>query len=262
MNRAMAAIVQKDFKGVAANKRLFPSLLIVPLVLAVLFPAGFVALLFLLPEELGELEQLLALMPQTELAGGVERTVAALLLNHIMPVFFLIIPIMASSVMAASAFVGEKEKHTLETLLYCPLSLPQIFRAKVLAAFFLSMLVSLLSFGAMLAVVEMELYCFTGSFMAPGVSWPVILLLVAPAVSLIAVTLIVRGSARAQSVEESQQGAVFLILPLVLLVAGQFTGLLLISAWLLLGLGLVCALVAWLLLKRALGRFRYEALLK
>lgn len=89
-----------------------------------------------------------------------------------------------------------------------------------------------------------------------------ILLLVAPAVSLIAVTLIVRGSARAQSVEESQQGAVFLILPLVLLVAGQFTGLLLISAWLLLGLGLVCALVAWLLLKRALGRFRYEALLK
>lgn len=41
----------------------------------------------------------------------------------------LMIPVMASSVMAASSFVGEKEKHTLETLLYSPLSLKQLFQS-------------------------------------------------------------------------------------------------------------------------------------
>ena len=88
------------------------------------------------------------------------------------------------------------------------------------------------------------------------------MLLISPAISLIAITLIVRGSAKAQSVEESQQGAVFLILPIILLVVGQFTGILLISFWILLGLGIVCALLAWLLLKKSMGRFTYEMLLR
>ncbi len=45
----------------------------------------------------------------------------------ILPVFFMIIPVMAASIMSASAFVGEKEKHTLETLLYCRLSVKQAY---------------------------------------------------------------------------------------------------------------------------------------
>ena len=100
-----------------------------------------------------------------------------------------------------------------------------------------------------------------GHFLLPGISWLIILLLVSPAISLIAVTLIVRGSAKAQSVEESQQSAVFLVIPIVLLVAGQFTGILLLNAWILLGLGAVCALAAWLLLKKCMRRFTYEMLL-
>ena len=65
--------------------------------------------------------------------------------------------------------------------------------------------------------------------LVPSVSWLVVMLLLSPAISLIAVTLIVRGSAKAQSVEESQQAAVFLIIPLILLIAGQFTGVLLMN---------------------------------
>ena len=101
-----------------------------------------------------------------------------------------------------------------------------------------------------------------GTLLLPGINWLIVLLLVSPAISLIAVTLIVRGSAKARSMEESQQGAVFLILPVILLVAGQFTGILLLNAWILLGLGAVCALLAWLLLKKSMGRFTYEMLLK
>ena len=244
MKTAMTAIIRKDFRGVAANKQLFTSLLVVPLVLTVLLPSIFMLAFTFAPED-PDVQKLLELLPPAARGESLELTVAGLLLNFILPVFFLIIPIMTASVMAASAFVGEKEKRTLETLLYCPLSVGQIFRAKVMASFLLSMLVSLISFCAMLAVVELEAFFLMGRFLTPGVTW-----------------LIVRGSAKARSVMESQQSAVFLILPLVLLVAGQFTGVLLLSPWVLLALGAVCALLAWLLLKKCVGRFTYETLLK
>ena len=63
-----------------------------------------------------------------------------------------------------------------------------------------------------------------GNLLAPAVNWLVILLLLSPAVSLIAVTLIVRGSARARSVEESQQSAVFSHYSDNSAGGGQFTG--------------------------------------
>lgn len=258
----MLPIIKKDLRGITANRRLFSSILIVPLVLTVILPSVFVLVTYFVPDADGELKQVLELLPVEQQNQPLSQIILDFMLNYTLPVFFLVIPIMTASIMAASSFVGEKEKHTLETLLYCPLTLKQIFRAKVLASFFLSMLVSFLSFFAMLLVLEIESYCLTGSLIFPGISWIAILLLVSPAISLIAVTLIVRGSAKAQSVEESQQRAVFLLLPVILLLVGQFTGILLINSWILVGLGVLCALLAWLLLKKAVARFHYETLLK
>ncbi|MDO4285393.1 MAG: ABC transporter permease subunit [Eubacteriales bacterium] len=261
MKTAMYAIIKKDFRGIAGNRRLFSSLFIVPLVLTIVLPSVFVITIHFVPDD-PDIAKMLSLLPEGARMESMELTVSGMILNYILPVFFLVIPIMAASIMAASAFVGEKERHTLETLLYCPLTLKQIFQAKVWASFLLSMLVSLISFTAMILVIETELFLLSGRLLIPGVSWLVVMLLLSPAISLIAVTLIVRESAKAQSVEESQQAAVFLIIPVILLVAGQFTGLLLMSVWILLGLGVVCAVLAWILLQKSTGRFTYEKLLQ
>lgn len=257
----MFAIINKDLRQVATNKRMFLPLLLVPIVLTVLVPSIFVFTIHFIPDETSEFERLIELLPTVEQSENLEQTVVNLLLNYLLPVFFLIIPIMAASIMAASSFVGEKEKRTLETLLYCPLSLKQIFRAKVLASFLLSMMVSLLSFGIMLLVLESEIFALSGGLVVPSLNWLLVLLLVSPAISMIAITLIVRLSAKAQSMEDAQQGAVFLILPILLLIVGQFTGILLISFWILLGIGILCGFLAWLLMKKAMGNFSYELLL-
>ena len=78
--------------------------------------------------------------------------------------------------------------------------------------------------------------------------------------ALIAIILIVRTSARAQSIEDAQQGAVFLILPIILLCVSQFGGIFLINSRILLGLGILCAVLAWVFLKRAAANFTYESL--
>ena len=261
MNRAMYAVMKKDFRGIISNRRLFLELLIVPLILTIVLPSIFVVAIHFAPDD-PDILKMLELLPQGSRTGGVEMADTGLILNYILPVFFLMIPIMTASIMAASSFVGEKEKHTLETLLYCPLSVKQIFQAKVLASFLFSMMVALISFAAMMIVLEMEAFFIMDRLIMPAAGWIVILCLLSPSISLITVTLIVRGSAKAQSVEESQQGAVFLIVPLILLVAGQFAGVMLLNVWILLGLGVLCALLAWVLLQKAVGRFTYEMLLK
>ena len=261
MNRAMYAVMKKDFRGIISNRRLFLELLIVPMILTIVLPSIFVVAIHFAPDD-PDILKMLELLPQGSRTGGVEMAVTGLILNYILPVFFLMIPIMTASIMAASSFVGEKEKHTLETLLYCPLSVKQIFQAKVLASFLFSMMVALISFAAMMIVLEMEAFFIMDRLIMPAAGWIVILCLLSPSILLITATLIVRGSAKAQSVEESQQGAVFLIVPLILLVAGQFAGVMLLNVWILLGLGVLCALLAWVLLQKAVGRFTYEMLLK
>lgn len=262
MKSEMLAIIKKDIRGVTSNRRLFVPLLVVPLVLTIIVPSIFILVTHYVPEETEDFQKLLDQMQIGQLNGSLEMAVIHLVLNYILPIFFLLIPIMSASIMSASAFVGEKEKRTLETLLYCPLSLKQIFQAKVLASFLLSMFVSIISFIVMFIVLETEIFFVMNSVILPGVKWLLILVLVSPAISLIAITLMVRVSAKAQSVEDAQQSAVFLILPILFLIIGQFTGILLINAWILLGIGILCLGIACALFRQSLRNFKYEMILK
>lgn len=262
MNKMQFAIVKKDLRGITSNKNILLTLMIVPFVFAVFFPSLMILILHFVPEEAADFQKMLSLLPAAGGSDNPTKDLLSLLLNRMLPVFFIIIPIMAASVMAASSFVGEKEKRTLETLLYSPLSLKKVFQAKIIASFTLSMTISIGSFIIMQVVSQLELFLTSGSLIPPDAVWTVTMLLISPAISLIAITLIVRGSAKAQTIEESQQKSVFLILPILLLVVGQATGLFLISFWLLLGIGVVLAVLAVLFMKNGIGNPNYERVLR
>lgn len=261
MNSKQLVLIKKDIRSITANKRVLTVMLVVPLVMTIVLPSIFVLTFVLAPESISDFQVLLDMLPDAD-GRSDQQLVLELLLNNIMPIFFLMIPIMASSVMAASSFVGEKEKHTLETLLYSPLTLKQLFQAKILAGFFVGMAVSILSFAAMLLVVEAEVLLLIGGGIIPNISWLVILLLISPAISLAGIAITVRGSAKAQTIEEAQQRAVFLVFPIIALIIGQFGGILLINVWLLLVFGIALVIADVLLMRGAAGRFTYEQLLK
>ena len=262
MNVRKLAVMTKDIRSVTLNKQVFAVLLIVPLALTIVLPSIFVLVTAFAPDAASDFQKILDMLPADNGAHSQQQRIFGLILNNIMPVFFLMIPIMASSVMAASSFVGEKEKHTLETLLYSPLSLKQMFQAKILAGFSVGMMVSYISFAAMMLVLELEVFLLTGKAILPSSSWLAIMLLIAPAISIIAIAVTVRSSAKAQTIEEAQQRAVFLVFPILALLIGQFTGILLISAGLLWGVGAVLAALDVLLMRGAAGSFTYEKLLR
>ena len=68
------------------------------------------------------------------------------LVTYLFTPFFLVIPIMASSVVAANSFVGEKERKTLESLLLSPIDMLSLFIGKVLSAFIPAMVITLIMF--------------------------------------------------------------------------------------------------------------------
>lgn len=184
------------------------------------------------------------------------------MINNVIPIFFLIIPIMTASVMAASSFVGEKEKRTLETLLYSPLSIREIFQAKVYASFFVAVFVTYVSFILTVIVIEAELYFITGRMLPLSINWLWVMLLIVPAITIISIVLIVKGSAKSTTIEESQQKAAFLIMPIALLLIGQFTGILVFGGWVVISIGLILLLIALLLLRFSMTGFTYERLLE
>jgi len=269
LNRMQLAIIKKDIHAITSNKRILSVLIIVPALMTLVMPLSMILPILLSPPDSPDIEQFAMMLYS---AGFVEatydmpyndlrRAVLGLIMNNVLPLFFLMIPMTASSVMAASAFVGEKEKSTLETLLYCPLPLKEVFGAKIMASFFVGFTVSALSFAVMSLVVQVAIALATGGLVMPNINWLIIKLLVSPAVSLIAINLIVRGSAKARSAEESQQRSLFLILPVILIAVGQLTGVFMLNVFIFLAMGLVLALLALLMFKGSFGKFRYETLL-
>ena len=96
MKNAMLAIIKKDFRGVTSNKNQFSAMLIVPLVLTILLPSVFVFLIHFVPED-PDIQTLVELLPPSAREGNLELTVVGLILNFILPAFFLMIPIMRNS---------------------------------------------------------------------------------------------------------------------------------------------------------------------
>jgi len=269
------AVVKKDIYSVASNGRMLAVLATVTLAASIVIPAVFLLAVLLSPPDSPDLDRLAATLGSSSVVatedaagcpdgaagcGDPRALVMGLILNGVLPLFFLMVPVTASSAMAAGAFIGEKEKNTLETLVCSPLPLKRIFAAKIMASFLVGAAASALSLAVTVSAVPAAVFLATGVFVPPGANWLIVAFLVSPAVSLIAISLIVRGSAKARSFEESQQRASFLVLPIVAAAAAQFGGLFIMDARAFLAAGAGLAVLALFVCRAAFARFRLEAL--
>ena len=64
MKQKMAAIIRKDLRNITANKNLFLSLLIVPLVFTIIFPSILVCAIHFMPDD-PDIQKMLELLPMS-----------------------------------------------------------------------------------------------------------------------------------------------------------------------------------------------------
>lgn len=244
--RAIMAIVRKDIKVVSQSKGVTIPLIIVPLLLFVGLPAmvGLIPLFENSTAELtSELEPLLSGMPaalRTEFSGLSQiQVVVVLALVYMMAPLYLIIPLMVANVIAADSFTGEKERKTLEALLYTPTTDMELFVAKLLTAWLPALAVSLLGFVVYGLVANLAAWPVMGRIFFPNWTWIILVFWVAPAAAGLGLASMVLVSSRVNSFQEAYQIGSIVVLPVLLLVIGQATGVMYLSPWLVAVLGLL-----------------------
>lgn len=271
MNKAAVwAIARKDMEGITANVQVWLPMLVVPLVMVVLLPALMLwALGRYEVQALGNVEPMLRMIDQIPPSGlksaldalpGVNQRLAYLAVNYVLAGFFLLIPLMTASTISADSFVGEKERGTLESLLFAPVDLLSLFVGKVLSAFIPAVGLSLVAFVAYGLVVNLVGWPLFGRIFFPHPNWLPLMLLVIPMVSLTAILFNVLISARVATFQAAYQLGGLVVLPVMVLIFGQVSGAMLLDTGLLLGIGFGLAAINYILLRQIVRRLQRDRL--
>lgn len=262
MKRAWPVILAKDLKVALSNPLIFLPMLIVPLVFTIVLPT---VMLISAKYETMSMQGLDLMLKHVVFPAWVTtepQKIVFTAIHYMFPTLFLMIPIMSASVLGASAFVSEKENRTLETLLYAPIGIRDIFLAKVLGTFIPAMLVTFLAFICFGTVVNIGGWAYFQKLIFPDLRWMILILLVSPAVTLFALTFIIHISAKVQTFQEAQQIVGIIVLPILLILVGQMVGLFMLTAKVLTAAGLVLLLIDLLFIRKVSSTFKPESLLR
>jgi ABC-type transport system involved in multi-copper enzyme maturation permease subunit len=266
--RAILSIIRKDLKVVAQSKAVVLPLILVPAILFVVLPAlaAFIPSLAKLPgSNMPRLDVLLSGAPPglaAALSGYNEtQKYAVWMLVYLMAPMFLILPVMVASVIAADSFAGEKERKTLEALLYTPTSDVDLFVAKTLSAWVPAWLVTGLGFVVYSLVADLTAWNLVGKLILPNLTWTVMVIWVAPAAAGLGLGTMVLVSSRVRTFQEAYQLGGIVVLPIVLLVVGQATGVMYFDVGLVALVGLVLWAIDVALLWLGVRLFRRDELI-
>ncbi len=255
--RSIFAIVRKDLKVVSQNKGVMLPILIVPLILFVVLPwvvvlvpslvnvAGFSA------NDVDRIQGLINRMPalQQELAGYENNQIfTVFILVYMLAPMFLIIPLMVSSVIAADSFAGEKERKTMEALLYTPTTDRELFVAKLFSGWLAAIVVAFAGFVLYVVTANAAAWSQMHRIFFPNTMWLVLVSWVVPALPGLGLGVMVLVSARAQGFQDANQIGGLVVLPVLLLLIGQMSGVMYFSSTLVFLLGLLIWLLDGLLI--------------
>lgn len=264
-------IAGKDIREARGNRAVWLPMLIVPLIFVVVLPLGFIIGANTSPESFGTLtsdpdmrgffERMPSFMAaQLEGLNGAQATLK-LMLGFFFAPFFLIIPLMFSTVIAAESFAGERERKTIEALLYTPASDGELFVGKMVAAGAPSVLITWACFLAYAIVVNAGAYTTMGGLWFPVPTWYPLIFWVAPGISLLGIAFTVLISAKNPTFMGAYQSSASLVVLVLGMVIGQATGLLYLSVGLVLAMGAVVWLAAAAMTMIAVRSFNRSKLL-
>lgn len=253
-------IAAKDLRESTATGQVLAPVAIVPLIFVVLYPVGL--LLALRSMSAADAHELIAKIPTSAFPGTEELTsqgqAAYIATVYLLAGFFLIIPTMVAVVLAANSFAGEKERHTLEGVLYTPVTDTALVVGKILGAVLPAVVVAWVCFGVYAILVNLLGNPLVGHWYFPTLNWWVMMLLLVPAVATFVTACVVWVSARVGTYQSANSIAGLAVLPLILLVVGQATGVMILGPALFAVIGVVLVVLDVLMMRWIIATFDRE----
>ncbi|HZU86605.1 MAG TPA: ABC transporter permease subunit [Anaerolineaceae bacterium] len=266
------AIAKKDWLEVRQNTAAWLPMVIVPIVFVVLLPLLFLVVIPAMGESASQsvtsdkdllmfMQNLPPSMASALVGLDVNQSSIVLMLGYMFAPMFLILPIMFSTVVACESFAGERERKTMEALLYTPASDGELFLGKVAAAAFPALLITWVSFALYVVIVNTVGYPLMGKIWFPLPTWWPLIFWISPALAAIGIAVTVLISARVQTFMGAYQTSASLVVLVLALMIGQVSGVLYLSVEVGLLVGLIFWVIAAVLSYFAIHTFNRTALL-
>ncbi|MGZ4683498.1 MAG: ABC transporter permease subunit [Acidimicrobiales bacterium] len=195
-----------------------------------------------------QVSQALQLLPQSAQAAVPQAASAGTKVSYVLAVYLLapiavIVPLTISTAVGSSSIVGERERGTGEFLAHSPAGVHEIYLGKLIASLIPGYLTTVVGFGLYSLMVNLIVGPDAGGWFFPTPSWWLLILWVLPPFLLIALSMVLRLSARVKSTAAAQQAAGLITFPLILIAYAQSTGALFGGAAV--PLSIVMGAVAW-----------------
>jgi len=261
----VTAIVRRDLTVVRRSRAVALPIIILPVVLFVGLPLLLTVALRLGQSQLAELQSLIDLLPESIRRllgeGPLEHQLLTYFLELQFAALFLIVPLLVVAVIAADSFAGEKERKTLEALLYTPTTDVELYIAKLLGPWLAALAVG--GGGYVLYAVTANVLAAAqmGRLLVVTPLWLLVVLWLGPAVAALGLGVLVQISSRVRGFQEAYQLGGAVVLPVVVLVVAQAAGVLILDALAAFVLGGIIWLIAGLILWVGFRAFRRESLL-
>jgi len=263
----LGALVRRDLQLFWRTRGVLIPLAVVPLLTLVLVPS----VVAWLPSVAGAPEQLVAQLPlQLTPAEVVQARVAelppeesflVLALLHFMAPIYLLVPLIVASVIAADSFAGERERGSLEALLYLPTTDTELLASKILSAWIPAVAVGGVGFVLYGVTINTFGWPVMGRIWFPTWTWVIIGGWVMPGVAGLGLGVGVLISSRVKTVQEASQLGAMVVLPLLFVLLAQLGGRLHLGVPQALGIGALLWAATVLLLRVGRRWCSREALL-
>ncbi len=263
--KKVKALIAKELLVQSKDSATLSTMVVIPLLFGIVIPVSLICLGTDNPlvQSLGGMQFILNAATSHAAGSGVNaegRILYTILMYFFIPVFMLL-PTMISNVTAAASFVGERERKTIEGLLYTPLNQQELLLGKIAASFVPATIItwfSLIVYGVILDTLGYHVF---GSFIFPNSAWVLLGLIVMPLVSFLSTLLVVTVSQHMKTTRAAQSVSLIILVPIIGIIVSQASS----SASL--GIGMIAIICSVILIIDVVlfcfvsRRFKSEALL-
>ncbi|MGB9636722.1 MAG: ABC transporter permease subunit [Thermoplasmata archaeon] len=258
-------IFHKEMEELKSNPLITIPLFVLPIVMAMILP--IVALTPITTMHLDDYSLDIDKLKNSSIHSPIpveslspKQLLIILVLNAFIP-FFMVIPAVIPSVIAAHSFVGEKTTRTLEPLLATPICERDLLIGKVLSAFIPSILASYISFALFSICVDFVTYPVFGTYIMPDLFWLVTVGLLTPLICMLSIMSNVLISTKVSDVRAAQQLGSMIVVPLIIIFVLSATRIVDINLLFLYVFAVIVAILDFIIGFIAIKTFRRENVL-
>lgn len=261
--KRVKAVLKKDLLQTINDKTMIISLMIIPVMFSIILPILIISLGFNsgIVNSLSGLNAFTHFVIKNNIGGNLnmEGKIIYSVFQYFFIPLFLLIPLLIDTVLASTGFIGEKEKRTIEGLLYTPITDSELLLAKMLASLLPSTTISWIAIFIYWFIVDIKCHKIIG-IIFPNTLWLLIIVMI-PLISLLAIELITIFSQYLKTSKSAQSVTGMLVFPIIAGVVSQSSGVLLINKTFILGILIVLIILDVLFFYFSVMRFNRERFL-